>query len=688
MSVARLLGLAGSHGASPSSGVPLSRDKSDTLLLIGSCTLVLAPHASHLPLWVASACALLLAWRAWLTLRGKRMPPRWLLLGVSLIAMAGVFASHRTFFGRDAGVTMLTLLLTLKLLEMHARRDLFVALLLSFFLILASFFYSQSIGAAALTLVATVALLTTQLSFQYTGASPPLGKRLRMALLILLLAAPLTLVLFLLFPRIQGPLWGLPGDANTGRTGLSDRMAPGNISRLALSDDVAFRVKFNDPVPPKSQLYWRGVVLGDFDGRTWTQLRTRADAARPIEVQLEGEPVRYQVTLEPHGRPWVFALDLPRNLPQLDNIPVSVSPDMQLLAGQPIHSRQRYDVVSHPNYRLQTSDTPLVLQQWIELPAGFNPRALQLAVDLSRRAQSHQDYINTVLRMFRDQPFRYTLEPPLLGRNAIDEFLFDTRAGFCEHYAGAFVMLMRAAGIPSRVVTGYQGGEINPADGYLNVRQSDAHAWSEVWLKDQGWVRVDPTAAVAPNRIERNLASVAPLGVSGISGILGTLVTLNGNNAALASAMRSLRHQWDAVTNAWNQAVLNYTLERQQRLLASLGFDNPDWRTLTAMMLAAGLVTMSVALLPMLWNRPRRAAIDVLYDKLCDRFARRGLPRAPHEGPRAYALRLAANDSPLNPLQKQAALQCMQLVEQLRYGAAPPANSAAISTLKSLLSRC
>jgi transglutaminase-like putative cysteine protease len=580
---------------------------------------------------------------------------------------------------------MLTLLLTLKLLEMHARRDLFVALLLSFFLILASFFHSQSIGVAALTLVATVALLTTQLSFQYTGASPPLGKRLRMGLLILLLAAPLTLVLFLLFPRIPGPLWGLPGDANAGRTGLSDTMAPGNISRLALSDDVAFRVKFNDPVPPKSQLYWRGVVLGDFDGRTWTQLRTRTDAARPAQLRLEGEPVRYQVTLEPHGRPWVFALDLPRNLPKLDNIPVSVSPDMQLLASQPIHSRQRYDVVSHPAYRLQTSDTPLVLQQWIELPASFNPRALQLAVDLSRRAQSHQDYINAVLRMFRDQPFRYTLEPPLLGRNAIDEFLFDTRAGFCEHYAGAFVMLMRAAGIPSRVVTGYQGGEINPADGYLNVRQSDAHAWSEVWLKDQGWVRVDPTAAVAPNRIERNLVSVAP---HGLSGIFGGLVTLNGNNAAFASAMRSLRYQWDAATNAWNQAVLNYTLERQQRLLASLGFDNPDWRTLTAMMLAAGLVTISVVLLPMLWNRPRRAAIDVLYDKLCAQFARRGLPRAPHEGPHSYARRLTANDSPLNPLQKQAALQCMQLVEQLRYSAAPPANSAAISTLKSLLSRC
>jgi protein-glutamine gamma-glutamyltransferase len=657
----------------------MSRDKSDTLLLLAACTLVLLPHLSHLPTWAVPVCIGLLCWRGWITFRGNRMPSRWLLLASAALAMGGVLVTYKTFFGREAGVTMLVLLLALKLLEMHAKRDLFVALFLSFFLILTSFFYSQSIGTALMTIVAVIAILTTQLSFQYTGTVPPLRKRLRLGALIVALAAPLMLVLFLLFPRIQGPLWGLPSDAQAGRTGLSETMAPGNISHLAQSDEIAFRVKFADPVPPNAALYWRGVVLGNFDGRTWSPLRLRSDAGGPIALKLRGAPVRYQVTLEPHGRRWLFALEMPQAVPNVQGMSASVSADLQLLAARPINERVRYDVSSHIDYELQPNTPPQVLRQWLQLPPGFNPRTLEFAARLRSGHTSDAEMVAAVLRFFHDENFHYTLEPPPLGEQAVDEFLFSTRAGFCEHYAGAFVVLMRAMGIASRVVTGYQGGEMNPADGFLTVRQSDAHAWAEVWLQGRGWTRIDPTAAVAPSRIERNIGSVLP------RPLLGGLITLNaGSNSWLASVHR-LRQDWEALANAWNQRVLNYTPEKQRDFVKSLGFDHVDWRTLTGLMVVLGSVITAAVVLPLLTNRPRVAPADAAYAALCDTMARQRMPRTLHEGPRAYSMRLTAADSPLSAEKKAAAARFLQLYESMRYGGAG-SSPTVLAQLKILLS--
>ena len=660
---------------------PISRDKADVLLLLLSCTLVLLPHIGHLPSWVIPACAFLLMWRGWITFRGLRMPPRWLLLPMAFLAMAAVYASYKTFFGREAGVTMLTLLLTLKLLEMHAKRDLFVVLFLSFFLILAGFFYSQSIGTAVMTIIAVIAILTTQLSFQYTGTVPPLRQRLRLGTTILALAAPLTLVLFLLFPRVQGPLWGMPNDAQAGRSGLSDTMAPGNISKLALSGDIAFRVKFADPVPPQSQLYWRGVVLGNFDGRTWSPIRSR-DARSSIAMRLHGEPVRYQVTLEPHRRHWLFALDVPQAVPQLPANPAGISYEMQLLSSQPINERVRYDAVSHVRYTLQPDEAAPLLRRWLALPAGFNPRTLEYAARLRSQSDNDADMVDAVIRLLREQAFRYTLEPPLLGKHSVDEFLFDTRAGFCEHYAGAFVVLMRALGIPSRVVTGYQGGEMNPADGFMAVRQSDAHAWAEVWLEKRGWVRVDPTAAVAPNRIERNLSSAIP------RPLLGGLITLDGERSMWVAQWFRLRQQWDAINNAWNQWVLNYTPETQRNFFKWLGFDEIDWRTMISLMVVLAIAAVLLPILPLMLNQRKRDPVEALYQSLCRRLARQGFPRAAHEGPRAYAARLTATDSQLPPARKAALARFLECYETLRYGAPNQAPSSAISRLKSLLAEC
>lgn len=660
----------------------MSRDKADTLLLLVTCALVLLPHAGHLPIWVLPICTVLLAWRGWVTFRGNRMPPRWLLLPIAALVMAGVYLNYRTFFGREVGVAMLTLLLSLKLLEMHARRDLFVVLFLSFFLILSSFFYSQSIGTAAMTLAAALAILTTQVSFQYTGAVPPLKQRLRLGATFLMLATPVTLVLFLLFPRIQGPLWGLPGDAQSGRTGLSETMAPGNISKLAQSDEVAFRAKFADSPPPQSQLYWRGVVLGAYDGRTWAAARTRFSLNPQIAVNVRSAPIRYQVTLEPHGRRWIFALEVPRSISDVTGNPVLVSYDMQFRSSGQINERVRYDAVSHVDYDLQPIESVQVLQQSLELPSGFNPRTLAFAADLRKRSTNDAEMITAVLRLFREQNFRYTLEPPPLGKQVIDEFLFTTRAGFCEHYSAAFVVLMRALGIPARVVTGYQGGEINPADGFMTVRQSDAHAWAEVWLEKRGWVRIDPTAAVAPNRVEKNLSSVIP------RQMLGGLITLDGSNSALLARLQQFRQSWDAVTNAWNQWVLNYTPEQQQNFVKALGFKDVDWRTLIGLMFVLGIAAVAIMVLPLILHQQKRDPIEAVYQKLCRRLEKKGFPRSIHEGPRAYGARLLGAESPLRPEQKAALAHFLELYETVRYGSTGTPPSTALSKLKTLLAEC
>lgn len=636
---------------------PMSRTKADTLLLLFACGLVLAPHALHLPLWISALCIGLMAWRGWITFRGNRMPPRWLLLPLAVLTMGGVYLTFKTFFGQEAGVAMLVLLLAFKLLEMHAGRDLFVVVFLSFFLLLTTFFYSQTIATALLMIAAVIAMLTAQLSFQYTDAVPPLRKRLRLGATIFALAVPLTVMLFVLFPRIQGPLWGMPTDANAGRSGLSDNMTPGNISKLALSEDVAFRVKFIDPPPDNSKLYWRGIVLSQYDGRTWTKRPLRNQTNQQIMWTPRGAPVRYQVTQEPNSRPWLFALELPEAAPQLLNNRTGISPDFQLLSERPITARIRYDVTSYLDYDLQPGETRTSLQEWLELPASYNPNTLTFAAALRQQYADDWKAVNAVLKFFRQEKFSYTLQPPLLGRNGVDEFLFSTRAGFCEHYAGAFVVMMRAMDIPARVVTGYQGGQMNPVDGFMTVRQSDAHAWAEVWIAARGWVRVDPTAAVAPERIERNRSAAT-------SPAFGGLINMN---VGADSWLRKIRFGWDAVNNGWNQWVLNYTPDRQKGLLQSLGFGNIDWRTMTALMFAIGGVLTLLIALPLLANRKQLDPLDAVYAKLGKQMAQHGYPRQAHEGPRSYSLRLLASASSLTQEQKHAVKNFLIIYEAARY---------------------
>ena len=625
----------------------LSRDKADTLLLLASALLVLAPHTAHLPAWVSLLCGLTLLWRAAITLQGKRMPSPVLLLPLAAIAMAGVSYTYQTLLGRDAGVAMLVLLVAFKMLEMHARRDLFVVVFLCFFLVLTNFFYEQGIGTALLMAVSVLALLTAQMSFQFSGAVPPLRQRFLMSARVLALAAPLAAALFFLFPRIEGPLWGMPGDAASARSGLSETMAPGTMANLAQSGEPAFRVRFDGAPPPQEQLYWRGPVLGEYDGRTWTRVRTATDrasgpasdpASTPAQLALSvsGKPVGYEVTLEPmpsYSR-WLFALEMPQRLPELDGNIAQVSSEFEITSAFPVEARLRYRMDSFVDYRLQAPGIPGDTGQWLRLPGNSNPRALMAGLSL-RAEPDPRERVAAVLDSFRREHYVYTLNPPLLGRHAVDDFLYGSRAGFCEHFAGSFVFLMRAAGVPARVVTGYQGGELNPIDGYVTVRQSDAHAWAEVWLARRGWVRVDPTAAVAPERVRRGLdEAIPPAPPFGLEG-LGRLMRFDsGSNPWLAQ----MRYAVGAMNNGWNQWVLNYSPQRQRALVDSVQSSLLDWR----MALALAVLTTLLLLARTLRRRREIDPIDALYSALCTRLARMGLPRSADESPSVYAAHVAA----------------------------------------------
>src|SRR5882724_8120874 len=600
-------------------------------LLVSGAALTVASHTLWLPYWVDAAAAALLVWRAMASIRGAALPARWLLILLTLAGAVGVFFSYRTIMGRDPGVTMLVLLLFLKLLETRARRDVFVVAFLVYFVALANFFYSQSIPIAGLMLL-TVLVTTTAL----VGFSAPQRRvieDLKTAGRMLAQAGPVMLLLFFLFPRVQGPLWGMPQDAYSGVNGLSDTMSPGSISSLSLSDAIAFRVKFETELPPRTRLYWRGPVLSDFDGRTWRvglpQLR------RNMNVEAAGSPVDYEVTLEPHNRNWMFALEMPTRIPPSARL----TSEYLVISPTPIRSRMRYEMRSYPQF---------------QAPRGVNPRARALASEWRESLPDNAAIVRRAVEFFRGSRFEYTLQPPLLGENSVDEFLFDAKQGFCEHFASSFVFLMRAAGVPARVVTGYQGGDTNPVDGYMVVRQADAHAWAEVWLAGGGWTRVDPTAAAVPVRVELGITAAAPAGQS-------LLMRTNLN------WLKSLRNNWEALTNQWNQWVLGYNPDRQREMLSWLGMQQPSWQTMTVMLFWSVAGVLLLTALWLLRGIRRDDPVQRAWSRFCDKLAREGLARTRAEGPLDYASRVTRS----LPVREDAVRAIARLYVDQRYGPDP-----------------
>ncbi|MBP8195116.1 MAG: DUF3488 domain-containing transglutaminase family protein, partial [Azonexus sp.] len=588
-------------------------DRQATPWLFASALVTIAPHVLHQAYWLSALAGLLMFWAIRLWWKDERLPGRWVLFLLVIVGCSGILIEFRSLFGRDAGVAMLVVFMAMKLLELKSQRDAVVVVVLGYFLLLTHYFYSQSIP-TGLWLLFALWLVTATLIRLHGGPASTTRASLRYAASLCLQAIPFMLVLYLLFPRISGPLWGLPSDAHAGMTGLSDTMSPGSISRLAQSADIAFRARFSTTPPAKQKLYWRGPVMEQFDGTTW-----RLHDNRGTSPQLEtlSAPLRYEMTLEPHNQRWILALDAPVQLPE----GLKASNVLAVTQRLPVTERRRYELAASLDYRFNVDEDPRALSRNMALPPGVNPQARALAERWRNSDHRPSAIIGQAQALFAAE-FTYTLQPPLLGQNGIDEFLFKTRRGFCEHYAGAFVFLMRAAGIPARVVSGYQGGEFNPLDGYLVIRQSDAHAWAEVWLEGQGWVRVDPTASVSPTRIETGIADALPFGEP-----LPALVQWR------ADWLRTLRYRWEAVNNAWNQHILGYDPQRQRELLSRLGLPETDWRSLaTVLGIACSLLVAAMTA----WTLYQRPAIDParrLWLTALSQLARRQVDCAPWETP-------------------------------------------------------
>jgi transglutaminase-like putative cysteine protease len=611
----------------PSVLTQLPREARDTLFLLAVIGWVVAPMLHELPLWCGLLTGTVMLWRGVLAWRGQALPSLGWRLGLLLVAVVATLLSFKTLLGRDAGVTLVVVLLALKTLELRAQRDAFVVFFLSFFLMLTNFFYSQSLLTAAAILIALLGLLTALVNAHMPVGRPPLWQSARLAGGMALLGAPVMVLLFVLFPRMA-PLWGLPGDAMAGRSGLSNEMTVGNIAHLALDDSVAMRIHFSGPAPAQQDLYFRGPVLSRFDGLRWQpDDATAVWRAAGAGLQVQGPPVSYQVTLEPNQRAWLLTLDATPKPPELPQGHARMTAELQWFQDRNATELLRYQAISYPQFSYGQHLTPAELAPYLALPLGFNPRTLALAQALKREAPAGAAtasyLVQAALHRLRTGGFVYTLDPGVFGRDSADAFWFDRKAGFCEHIAAGFVILMRGAGVPARVVTGYQGGERNSVDGFWTVRQSDAHAWAEVWLSGQGWVRVDPTSAVAPARTG-SFVRLAPQRSVLANAILG--------NVSPRFAL-NLRATWDALNNRWNQWVLNYSQASQLNLLKDIGFEAPSWEDLIILLCA---VVVGVSLVGAAWSAWQRQRQDPWL-----RLLQRVRTRLQHDG-----LRVPANSTP------------------------------------------
>jgi protein-glutamine gamma-glutamyltransferase len=613
----------------------LPRDTRDTLFLLGVIAWIIAPHIPNLPWWCSLLAVVVLAWRAWLAWQTKPLPSKWWLVGLLLLTLGATLATHRTLLGRDAGVTLIVVLLALKTLELRARRDAFVVFFLGFFTLLTHFFFSQSLLTAAAMLVALLGLLTALVNAHMPVGQPPLKTSIRIAGQMALLGAPIMLVLFMLFPRLA-PLWGVPSDAMTGRSGLSGSMKVGSIASLALDETIALRAKFEGEPPPQQFQYWRGPVLSSFDGSTWESrdIRNSQRVGLPANLVVSGEPLRYEVTMEPSQRPWLMLLEAATTEPKVPGYEVAMTQSLQWFTNRPISDLLRYKVESYTNFthgplQLRGAQT-YNMQEYVQLPPGFNPRTLEMAAQMRREpalANANGEVLaQAVLQRLKTGGYEYTLEPGVYGQHTADEFWFDRKAGFCEHIASSFVILMRALDVPARIVTGYQGGSANSVDGYWIVRQADAHAWAEIWVAGKGWLRVDPTGAVAPGRIGAFERLVAPQGVFGQA--VGAI------NPTLAKQLRAV---WDAMNNSWNQWVLNYSQAKQLNLLKNLGLNNPSWHDLGYVLIGIIVLVSLAGALWAWWERSQHDPWLRLLHSAKKRLARAGLATSASTPPRTLA---------------------------------------------------
>jgi len=627
---------------------------------------VILPHVSHLPAGITVGGLIVLLWRIQVYRGVWRFPGNPLKLLLVLLAGVSLKLGYGRLFGLEPMIALLIAAFLLKLLEMYSRRDALVVIYLGFFTAATQFLISQTIFSTLYGLLTLLLLTTALLGINQSQGHHHIRHSLLSAARLLMQSIPLMLLLFLVMPRI-GALWSVPLQRHNAQTGVSDSMAPGDFTRLSRAGGLAFRASFDGPIPSADRLYWRGLVFSRFDGRRWSQAEPYTYRDRPLIqwrempapewrqlVQPLGEEVNYSVILESTQQPWLYALSAPMSIPA----DAGLVRDFRLLAREPVRQRREYQVRSALEYRLAAQGLPpWQRDQELKLPAGFNPETRRIAVLWRQQADSDEALINRVLSLYRRE-FTYTLEPPGLGRHSVDEFLWQTKRGFCEHFASSFVFFMRAAGIPARVVVGYQGGERSPLDDYLLVYQYDAHAWSEVWLPERGWTRIDPTAAVAPSRIERGINDALD---ERESRLLGGALSLE--RYRYIALLNQLRLRWDVLNYSWHRWVMGYDEQSQSAYLYRwLGGVDP-WRIALFLLGGSGAVLGGIAL--WLWWRGRQQLDPQtrLYSRFLRCMARYGLERQRAEAPRAFAVRVAERRSDL----KATVAEITRLYERVAY---------------------
>lgn len=599
-------------------GQKMPREQRDVLFTLGVLAFILIPHFFYLPPWIIMVTLSTLLWRAWISKDPSRKLPGKLTRFILLCAFVGLtLISYRSILGPEAGGCLLVVLLALKTLELRARRDALVIFYLGFFLIMIGFFHSQNIPTAFILLIGLTGLLAALINAHMVAGYPPLKDAFRVAIRLVIMGMPLMVVLFMLFPRLD-PLWGLP-DSALAKTGVSDTLSINSISQLVQNNAIAFRIRFDKTAPAQENMYFRGPVLELFDGRTW---HARDFSMQPIGYQREntfnnnGVPVIYEVTMESTNQLWLFTLDLSSQVEGLSEGYAQMSRSYQWLSNKIITNRLQYKGTAYFQYHIGMQEPPRLLEADTRLPDTGNPRTQQWARELLQNPEFAQlnarGKADWLLKHIQTEEFFYTLTPPgeYTPQNAADQLWFDYKSGFCEHYASSFVILMRALGIPARIVTGYQGAERNYVDNYWIVRQSNAHAWTEIWQEGDGWIRIDPTHAIAPHRV--------------LYEGLTQNTNINGSFADLGLVTQLLM-RWDALENAWNQWILAYNTNMGINLLERLGIKSANWMTLFKVLIGVLSAIVLFVVLFYKWKHREKDNWLKVYNLLCKKLQKAGI---------------------------------------------------------------
>ena len=637
-----------------------------TWLLVAQ-VLVILPHLLHLPLWIIGLWLLCAGWRIQVFRMRARYPSRLERAALMLGTVAAVFFSRGSLVGLDGGVLLLVAAFILKLVELRSRRDALLLIFLGFFVVVTGYLFDDGPLAALYSLLPVTALLAALIGMQHSGMAERPAATLKLAGAMMLQAVPLMLLLFLFFPRF-GPLWSLPNPQKAS-TGLSDSMAPADIAELSRSSELAFRASFDGAMPEQRELYWRALTLDYFDGRRWSQSWGAQQSGRP-EWLRRGESFAYSIIMQPSGRNWLFALDVG----QISELPVEQMNDFRLESRRPVTQSLLYRVQSWPQAMREPALSEGARRRALQLPEQGDPLSRKWGEQLRREHDDPAKVVAALLQHFNREPYGYTLKPPPLGQSSVDGFLFNTRQGFCAHYAGAMVFVLRAAGIPARVVAGYQGGELNAEENYLSVRQLDAHAWVEYWSVGNGWISVDPTFQVAPERINAG----AQEAFAADEGFLenSPFSPLRYRDVGW---INHLRLAWDDINYSWQRWVLGYRGEQQLGLLQRW-FGTLDWGRLALALVGGGGLLLGLLALWLFkpWQRERDPQQRLLrrYEAL---LLRHGVRRDKGEGVRAFAERAAQR----LPQQAQAIDAFARAFEAQRYAGQP----ASPEQLRELLRR-